>query len=97
MRRPGHEQLVAVVELSVEPEEASHLDVGGLLEQGARRAGRDQPAVHQDQQPVGQRPRLGSVMDHHERGPGLRPQRRQRVLEQAGPHLRVQPGEGLIE
>ena len=51
----------------VEAEEAGHLDRRWSFEQLARRPVGDQPPFEQDQQPVGQRPRLGAVVDHDQR------------------------------
>ena len=66
----------------------------------AARAGRpvgDQASLEQHQQPVGQSPRLGSVVDYHQRRRGPRAQRGSGVVEHRRPRGRVEAGERLVE
>ena len=97
MRGPGEQQLATVLDAAVEAEESRHRHAGRPLEQLPGRTRGGQPALEQDQQAVGERPRLGAVVDDHQRRSRVRPQRGQGVLEQVRADLGVEAGERLVE
>ena len=57
----------------------------------------DEPPVDEDEQPIGEGPRLGAVVDDDERGFRARTDRGQRILKQGRAHLGVEAGERFVE
>jgi hypothetical protein len=68
-----------------------------MLEELCWWSGRDELAVDEDQEALGEGPGLGAVVDDYERRPAGGAKGGRRVLEQARASFGVEAGEGLVE